>query len=104
MGVYGVILSAISNHGTQESTVEVSPQEAKPHAKGPHLDWSAPVLQLRWGGKSAKFTPLRYDCATGRTAPAAVICDMEDLACGSGVIGKSTKFGFEWKWPLMGKK
>jgi hypothetical protein len=22
----------------------------------------------------------------------------------SGVIGKSTKFGFEWKWPLMGKK
>jgi len=24
--------------------------------------------------------------------------------CASGVIGKSTKFGFEWKWPLMGKK
>jgi hypothetical protein len=24
--------------------------------------------------------------------------------CGaSGVIGKTTKFGFEWKWPLMGK-
>jgi hypothetical protein len=22
----------------------------------------------------------------------------------SGVIGKSTKFGFEWKWPLMGQK
>jgi len=22
----------------------------------------------------------------------------------SGVIGKSTKFGFEWKWPLMGNK
>jgi hypothetical protein len=21
-----------------------------------------------------------------------------------GVIGKSTKFGFKWKWPLMGQK
>jgi len=27
------------------------------------------------------------------------------FVCGaSGVIGKSTKFGFEWKWPLMGQK
>jgi len=57
-----VLLNIIFSHGTQVNTVEVSPQEAEPLAKGAQLDWSSPVLELRWNGKGAfiRTTLLRH--------------------------------------------
>jgi hypothetical protein len=55
-------LNIIFSHGTQVNTVEVSPQEAELLAKGAQLDWSSPVLELRWNGKGAfiRTTLLRH--------------------------------------------